>query len=181
MSRLLLAVPSGTQLSNEAQQQGSGSHGSNVAVTVVAVFASLAVVALLVVALYYLYIRYKSKAESFDLENGISQDFQKSATQHMLPAIHISPAGAQVFTYKQLQFATNNFSSANLIGNGGFGSVYRGVLSDGRLAAIKQLDRAGKQGDHEFRVEVDLLSRLHAPYLLDLLGYCADQDHRLLV
>lgn len=86
-----------------------------------------------------------------------------------------------MFTYKQLQFATSNFSSANVIGHGGFGSVYKGVLPGNRLAAVKQLDRAGKQGDHEFRVEVDLLSRLHSPYLLDLIGYCADQDHRLLV
>ncbi|KAI5071326.1 hypothetical protein GOP47_0013577 [Adiantum capillus-veneris] len=52
---------------------------------------------------------------------------------------------------------------------------------NGRQAAIKQLDRSSKQGDHEFRIEVDMLSRLHSPYLVGLLGYCADQDHRLLV
>ncbi|EFJ10518.1 hypothetical protein SELMODRAFT_72610, partial [Selaginella moellendorffii] len=62
-----------------------------------------------------------------------------------------------------------------------FGSVFRGVLPDGRTAAIKQLDRGGKQGDREFRVEVDMLSRLHSPHLLELIGYCADQEHRLLV
>ncbi|KAJ7526734.1 hypothetical protein O6H91_16G021500 [Diphasiastrum complanatum] len=95
--------------------------------------------------------------------------------------VNIIPPEAQVFTYKQLQFATNNFSRVNVIGHGGFGSVYRGVLTDGRLVAIKQLDREGKQGDREFRVEVDMLSRLHSPYLLELVGYCADKDHRLLV
>lgn len=63
-------------------------------------------------------------------------------------------AASQVFTYKQLQHATNNFSPVNVVGHGGFGSVFRAVLADGRLAAIKQLDRAGKQGEHEFRVEV---------------------------
>uniref|UniRef100_A0A0D6R795 Protein kinase domain-containing protein n=2 Tax=Araucaria cunninghamii TaxID=56994 RepID=A0A0D6R795_ARACU len=98
------------------------------------------------------------------------------------PAIRVvTQKEAQVFTYKQLQFATNNFSPANVIGNGGFGLVYRSVLPDGRVVAIKQLDRDGKQGEHEFRVEVDLLSRLRSPYLLELIGYCADQDHRLLV
>ncbi|XP_058083312.1 probable serine/threonine-protein kinase PBL7 [Magnolia sinica] len=87
----------------------------------------------------------------------------------------------QVFTYKELEQATDAFSEGNVIGNGGFGVVYRGTLSDGTLAAIKMLNREGKQGEREFRVEVDLLSRLHSPYLVELLGYCADQHHRLLV
>eukprot|EP01018_Ginkgo_biloba_P010926 Gb_12951 [translate_table: standard] len=110
--------------------------------------------------------------------------FRKSSAEYVpaAPAIRVvTTTEAQVFTYKQLQFATNNFSPANVVGNGGFGLVYRSVLPDGRVAAIKQLDRDGKQGEREFRVEVDLLSRLHSPYLLQLIGYCADQDHRLLV
>ncbi|KAL1341562.1 hypothetical protein HN51_028085 [Arachis hypogaea] len=89
--------------------------------------------------------------------------------------------GVQVFTYKEIEVATNGFSEANVIGNGGFGLMYRGVLSDGTLAAIKLLRREGKQGERAFRVEVDLLSRLHSPYLVELLGYCADQNHRLLI
>lgn len=68
-----------------------------------------------------------------------------------------------------------------MIGNGGYGVVYRGTLSDGTVAAIKMLHREGKQGERAFRVEVDLLSRLHSPYLVELLGYCADQNHRLLI
>ena len=66
---------------------------------------------------------------------------------------------AQVFTYKQLQMATHNFDEGNVIGRGGFGSVYKGILSDGKLAAIKQLDRSSKQGDLEFRVEVSRIER----------------------
>ncbi|KAB1200846.1 Serine/threonine-protein kinase PBS1 [Morella rubra] len=89
--------------------------------------------------------------------------------------------GVQVFTYKELEAATDTFSEANVIGNGGYGVVYRGVLSDGTVAAIKMLHREGKQGERAFRIEVDLLSRLHCPYLVELLGYCADQHHRLLI
>ncbi|XP_059312080.1 probable serine/threonine-protein kinase PBL7 [Lycium ferocissimum] len=89
--------------------------------------------------------------------------------------------GVQVFTYKQLEMATDNFSEANLIGNGGYGVVYRGILTDGTVAAIKLLQREGKQWERSFRLEVDLLSRLHSPYLVELLGYCADQQHRLLI
>ncbi|XP_057512060.1 probable serine/threonine-protein kinase PBL7 [Actinidia eriantha] len=90
--------------------------------------------------------------------------------------------GVQVFTYKELEVATNGFSEANVIGNGVFGVVYyRGLLRDGTVAAIKKLQREGRQGERAFRVEVDLLSRLNSPYLVELLGYCADQHHRLLI
>ncbi|KAJ8572925.1 hypothetical protein K7X08_009436 [Anisodus acutangulus] len=89
--------------------------------------------------------------------------------------------GVQVFTYKQLEMCTNTFSEANVIGNGGYGVVYRGVLTDGTVAAFKVLQREGKQWERSFRLEVDLLSRLQSPYLVELLGYCADQHHRLLI
>ncbi|KAH9322757.1 hypothetical protein KI387_017396 [Taxus chinensis] len=122
--------------------------------------------------------RQSSDTNNPDLRKSSSADHLNPPT----PAIRvITHKEAQVFTYRELQFATNNFTPANVIGNGGFGSVYRSVLPDGRIVAIKQLDRGGKQGEHEFRVEVDLLSCLHSRYLLELIGYCADQDHRLLV
>lgn len=62
--------------------------------------------------------------------------------------------GGQVFTYKELELATDGFSERNVIGNGGFGRVFRGTLSDGTVAAIKVLHREGKQGEREFRMEV---------------------------
>ncbi|XP_061349503.1 probable serine/threonine-protein kinase PBL7 [Gastrolobium bilobum] len=89
--------------------------------------------------------------------------------------------GVQVFTYRELEVATEGFNEANVIGNGGFGLMYRGVLSDGTLSAIKLLHSEGKHRERAFRIEVDLLSRLHSPYLVELLGYCADQHHRLLI
>ncbi|RRT57901.1 hypothetical protein B296_00032387 [Ensete ventricosum] len=87
----------------------------------------------------------------------------------------------QVFTYRELELATDGFGDNKVIGNGGFGVVFRGTLCDGTVAAIKLLRREGKQGERDFRTEVDLLSRLHSGYLVGLLGYCADQQHRLLV
>ncbi|XP_022970850.1 probable serine/threonine-protein kinase PBL7 isoform X1 [Cucurbita maxima] len=89
--------------------------------------------------------------------------------------------GVQVFTYKDLELATDNFNEANLIGNGRFGAVYRGVLGDGAVVAVKMLHTDGKHRERAFRMEVDLLSRLHSPCLVELLGYCADQHHRLLI
>ncbi|KAJ9680377.1 hypothetical protein PVL29_019641 [Vitis rotundifolia] len=62
-------------------------------------------------------------------------------------------------------------AKSNVVGHGGFGLVYRGLLHDGRKVAIKLLDRAGEQGEDEFKVEVELLGRFGSPYLLALLGY----------
>ena len=62
--------------------------------------------------------------------------------------------GLQVFTFKQLHSATGGFGKSNVVGHGGFGLVYRGVLHDGRKVAVKLMDRAGKQGEEEFKVEV---------------------------
>lgn len=62
--------------------------------------------------------------------------------------------GIQVFTYKEVEAATEKLNEGNVIGNGGYGVVYRGVLSDGTVAAIKVLQREGKQWERAFRLEV---------------------------
>ena len=59
-----------------------------------------------------------------------------------------------MFTYKELEVATEEFSEANVISNGGVGLMYKGVLSDGTLSAIKMLRSEGKQGERAFRIEV---------------------------
>ncbi|KAE8809089.1 Serine/threonine-protein kinase PBS1 [Hordeum vulgare] len=92
-----------------------------------------------------------------------------------------SIVSARSFTFRELGAATDSFSQANLIGEGGFGRVYRGLIGSSAVA-VKQLDRTGFQGDHEFLVEVLVLSSLLThPNLVGLLGYCADGNQRLLV
>ncbi|KAL6578262.1 putative serine/threonine-protein kinase pbl21 [Orobanche minor] len=88
---------------------------------------------------------------------------------------------ARSFTFKELATATKTFREANLIGEGGFGSVYKGCLESGAIVAIKQLNLDGLQGNQEFIVEVLMLSLLHHPNLVNLIGYCTDGDQRLLV
>ncbi|ONK62393.1 uncharacterized protein A4U43_C07F3410 [Asparagus officinalis] len=89
---------------------------------------------------------------------------------------------AQTFTFRELATATGNFRADCLVGEGGFGRVYKGKLeSINQVVAIKQLDRNGLQGNREFLVEVLMLSLLHHPNLVNLIGYCADGDQRLLV
>ncbi|XLT02411.1 hypothetical protein HN51_051762 [Arachis hypogaea] len=89
---------------------------------------------------------------------------------------------AQTFTFRELATTTKNFRQECLIGEGGFGRVYRGRLEKtNQEVAVKQLDRNGLQGNREFLVEVLMLSLLHHENLVNLIGYCADGDQRLLV
>lgn len=82
------------------------------------------------------------------------------------------------FSYGDLSRATKNFSSK--IGQGGFGSVYVGVLADGTHLAVKKLEGIG-QGKKEFRAEVSIIGSIHHVHLVKLKGFCAEGPHRLLV
>ncbi|XP_073119056.1 proline-rich receptor-like protein kinase PERK8 isoform X2 [Henckelia pumila] len=85
------------------------------------------------------------------------------------------------FTYEELSEATNGFSEDNLLGEGGFGYVYKGVLADERQVAVKQLKAGSGQGEREFRAEVEIISRIHHRHLVSLVGYCISEHQRLLV
>ncbi|XVF20511.1 hypothetical protein REPUB_Repub12eG0006700 [Reevesia pubescens] len=85
------------------------------------------------------------------------------------------------FTYEELIRATDGFSEHNLLGEGGFGCVYKGILTDGREVAVKQLKIGGGQGEREFRAEVEIISRVHHRHLVSLVGYCISEHQRLLV
>ncbi|KAL9233424.1 hypothetical protein vseg_008428 [Gypsophila vaccaria] len=93
-----------------------------------------------------------------------------------------SSSNAKAFTFRELAMATKNFRQECLLGEGGFGRVFKGKLqSTGQVVAVKQLDRNGMQGNNEFLVEILMLSLLQHPNLVSLIGYCADGDQRLLV
>ncbi|XP_022738618.1 serine/threonine-protein kinase PBS1-like [Durio zibethinus] len=95
------------------------------------------------------------------------------------PGVQIA---AQTFTFCELAAATKNFMPESFLREGGSGRVYKGQLEcSGQVVAVKRLDRNGLQGNREFLVEVLILSVLHHPNLVNLIGYCADGDQRLLV
>ncbi|KAH7839404.1 hypothetical protein Vadar_003718 [Vaccinium darrowii] len=85
------------------------------------------------------------------------------------------------FSLKQIKAATNNFDLANKIGEGGFGSVYKGVLSDGTVIAVKQLSSKSRQGNREFLNEIGMISCLQHTNLVKLYGCCIEGDQLLLV
>ncbi|KAE8714919.1 cysteine-rich receptor-like protein kinase 25-like [Hibiscus syriacus] len=77
--------------------------------------------------------------------------------------------------------ATNNFSDSNMLGQGGFGPVYKGVLADGKEVAVKRLSSFSEQGALEFTNEVLLILKLQHKNLVRLLGFCVYQQEKLLV
>jgi len=85
------------------------------------------------------------------------------------------------FTYEELLRATDGFSDANLLGQGGFGYVHRGLLPNGKEIAVKQLKLGSGQGEREFQAEVEIISRVHHKHLVSLVGYCISGGKRLLV
>lgn len=88
---------------------------------------------------------------------------------------------ARTFTFTELERATDNFRSENIVGEGGFGRVYQGVLDDGCEIAVKVLTRDDQQGGREFIAEIEMLSRLHHRNLVKLIGICTEDHMRCLV
>ncbi|XP_022730604.1 probable LRR receptor-like serine/threonine-protein kinase At1g06840 [Durio zibethinus] len=89
--------------------------------------------------------------------------------------------GVKSFTYTELAMATNNFNISTQVGQGGYGKVYRGILADGMVVAIKRAQEGSLQGEREFLTEIQLLSRLHHRNLVSLIGYCDEEGEQMLV
>ncbi|KAG8386573.1 hypothetical protein BUALT_Bualt03G0162400 [Buddleja alternifolia] len=84
-------------------------------------------------------------------------------------------------TFAHLLEATNGFSADSLIGSGGFGDVYKAILRDGTVVAIKKLIHVTGQGDREFMAEMETIGKIKHRNLVPLLGYCRVGEERLLV
>ncbi|KAG7550862.1 Protein kinase domain [Arabidopsis thaliana x Arabidopsis arenosa] len=105
-----------------------------------------------------------------------------AATTKRIEERETEQTSLKTFNFRELATATKNFRQECLLGEGGFGRVYKGTLqSTGQLVAVKQLDKHGLHGNKEFQAEVLSLAKLEHPNLVKLIGYCADGDQRLLV
>ena len=87
--------------------------------------------------------------------------------------------GVKDFTFKEMALATDNFNSSSQVGQGGYGKVYKGTLSDKTVVAIKRAEEGSLQGQKEFLTEIKLLSRLHHRNLVSLVGYCDEEGEQV--
>ncbi|KAG6432923.1 hypothetical protein SASPL_104514 [Salvia splendens] len=119
-------------------------------------------------------------AESESKESSTMQSESSSAMSASTDGLGSSRWG-RWFSMRELQIATNQFSTQNVIGEGGYGIVYRGVLQDGSVVAVKNLLNNKGQAEKEFKVEVEAIGKVKHKNLVSLLGYCAEGTQRLLV
>ncbi|CAB4315406.1 unnamed protein product [Prunus armeniaca] len=101
--------------------------------------------------------------------------------RHSSSKITMKIDGVREFTFKEMTLATRNFDSSTQLGRGGYGKVYRGILSDDTIVAIKRAEEGSLQGEKEFLTEIELLSRLHHRNLVSLVGYCDEEGEQMLV
>ncbi|KAI3719869.1 hypothetical protein L6452_20774 [Arctium lappa] len=97
--------------------------------------------------------------------------------------IHVIETGSMVISIQVLRNVTNNFSPDNVLGRGGFGTVYKGELHDGTKIAVKRMESGvmSEKGLDEFKSEISVLTKVRHRHLVALLGYCLDGNERLLV
>ncbi|KAM0888086.1 hypothetical protein ACQ4PT_028580 [Festuca glaucescens] len=104
-----------------------------------------------------------------------------SASPSFSSSIVAYKGSAKLFSLVEMERATQTFDESRIIGEGGFGRVYEGILEDGERVAVKVLKRDDQQGTREFLAEVEMLSRLHHRNLVKLIGICTEEHMRCLV
>ncbi|XP_029126507.1 cysteine-rich receptor-like protein kinase 29 isoform X2 [Cajanus cajan] len=156
------SVPSTTANSTESTYHGKSNKSQAVVTKVVPI---VVFVGLLIFICIYLKVRKSTK--HFESEAKVDEE--------------IGQAESSQFDFDTIVDATNNFSDANKLGQGGFGPVYKGTLFNEQEVAVKRLSNNSSQGDNEFKNEVLLMSKLQHRNLVRLLGFCFEREERLLV
>ncbi|XP_057754470.1 probable LRR receptor-like serine/threonine-protein kinase At1g06840 isoform X1 [Arachis stenosperma] len=139
--------------------------GVLVAAIVAGVACVLAISALIYILITRKHIQYQSKLSRKRVSTNVS----------------IKIDGVKAFTFKELSHATDKFDISTKVGEGGYGNVYKGILSDETFVAIKRAEEGSLQGQKEFLTEIELLSRIHHRNLVQLIGYCNEEGEQMLV
>ncbi|KAF7051387.1 hypothetical protein CFC21_059623, partial [Triticum aestivum] len=151
-------------------------HGGRKRIFVITVSAVLSAAVLACVVLGFFAVPYTKDGASGwaeQLRNLWSRERKTGGMERVSTKLHISLG--------KIKAATDNFHERNLIGVGGFGNVYKGVLGDGTPVAVKRATRASQQGMPEFQTEIVVLSGIRHPHLVSLIGYCSEQAEMILV
>ncbi|KAJ4883760.1 putative LRR receptor-like serine/threonine-protein kinase [Raphanus sativus] len=180
-----------TQITN--QKIGHSRPGTILVVCISSALA-LAFIACVVVSSIILMVVKTSRQTEIDLLDGSktrhedtsSSTISGGSSPWVSGKIKVIRLDKSTFTYADILKATSNFSEERVVGKGGYGTVYRGMLPDGREVAVKKLQREGTEAEKEFRAEMEVLSAnafgdwAH-PNLVRLYGWCLDESEKILV
>jgi hypothetical protein len=149
---------------------------------------TIAFLSLLFVVLRWRLLKREAVMKTKDLEKKFSMMLDSSTCLTMAKSKEPLSINVAMFeqpllrlTLADILLATNNFCKTNIIGDGGFGTVYKAILPDGKTVAIKKLGAARTQGNREFLAEMETLGKVKHRNLVPLLGYCSFGEEKLLV
>ncbi|XAR69419.1 Non-specific serine/threonine protein kinase [Bertholletia excelsa] len=176
------ALSPGTQVGNEDHRQMNSSNKLLIPLLVACPALAAIVLSLLCLGIYH-------------RRNSLNSREKNDCTSNFLKGISIAPfmgkyssstmrsnkVAVSIMDYTLLESATQNFQQSNILGEGGFGCVYKAQLDNDLFVAVKRLHGAGQVAVREFETEVDLLSEIQHPNIISLLGYSIHGDTRLLV
>ncbi|CAL9001547.1 unnamed protein product [Prunus brigantina] len=168
----LSSLPPPPESSPAPPSTSTGGSKSNRSQTVIIIVVPIVVSMVLIVIFFCICLRVrrtKKKLETGKLIPGSDDTYE------------IGSAESLQFDLATIRVSTDDFSEANKLGEGGFGSVYRGRLLNGKEIAVKRLSANSGQGDLEFKNEVLLVAKLQHRNLVRLLGFCLEGTERLLV
>ncbi|KAK7335360.1 hypothetical protein VNO80_27150 [Phaseolus coccineus] len=155
--------------------EGKQLHKSNIRKQETLFISSVLFVGILVLCLTFILYRRLKTRQKGKMEGNLERDVTV-INEHESKDLELP-----MFELSTITSATNNFSPDNKLGEGGFGSVYKGILADGGEIAVKRLSMNSKQGLPEFKNEVMHIAKLQHRNLVRLLGYCLQAGERLLV
>ncbi|WCJ20313.1 cysteine-rich RLK (RECEPTOR-like protein kinase) 25 [Euphorbia peplus] len=170
-------------------EEGKGDRTTRIKV-IASVSASVVGVSLLTLTIYTLWKR-KIKSNGMEETSHTSQEVRLLNLRRQLGDDHsdqdirvdmaLNSKDCPEFSFDTIYEAANHFSDDSKLGEGGFGSVYKGKLRDGKEIAVKRLSRTSGQGLQEFMTEVTLIARLQHRNLVRLLGCCLEKAEKLLI
>ncbi|KAJ6739072.1 hypothetical protein OIU74_003936 [Salix koriyanagi] len=127
------------------------------------------------------FVRMESGGGGGDVEMGKKSGASSSSISDDVSSVEENIGWGRWYSLKELEIATRGFAEENVIGEGGYGVVYRGVLQDGSVVAVKNLLNNKGQAEKEFKVEVEVIGKVRHKNLVRLIGYCAEGASRMLV
>ncbi|KAG6670534.1 hypothetical protein I3843_Q057400 [Carya illinoinensis] len=169
-----------TTLAQYAKKNGLLQNRGKLAILVVSVAVMLLIVASIVYWFIMRKIKEKRQNKYIFSDTSAATTFEESSTRRELDG-STRNSDLQFFDLSKIVAATDNFSVSNKLGEGGFGSVYKGCLYNGKEIAVKRLSKYSGQGVEEFKNEVAIIAKLQHRNLVRILGYCVQGEEKMLI